>query len=234
MAYLRIPEASNSLAGSGCDCGPSCGCGPCRKQHSGLGEWYIRDDDEEEEPERIPPPPAAAPAAPPPTPEPTPAKQRPGRQGRRRGRGGTPPPPNLNGGWGLHGFGCGCTAQPSMNRRPPGPRLGGYGWHDGGLGAFTIPADCCAWDKDRKSLASSVAQHYVVAELKKSLKPTSVWCSEVDPVCYVYFPGKLEVHVLFYDYPKFITVVAKDHPKRDYDFQCTGNVALNLSPHSSK
>ena len=233
MAYLRIPGASNSLAGSGCDCGPSCGCGPCRKQYSGLGEWYIRDDDEEEEPERIPPPPAAAPAAPPPTPEPTPAKQRPGRQGRRRGRGGTPPPPNLNG-WGLHGFGCGCTAQPSMNRRPPGPRLGGYGWHDGGLGAFTIPADCCAWDKDRKSLASSVAQHYVVAELKKSLKPTSVWCSEVDPVCYVYFPGKLEVHVLFYDYPKFITVVAKDHPKRDYDFQCTGNVALNLSPHSSK
>jgi hypothetical protein len=128
MAYLRIPEAGNSLAGLGC--GASCGCGPCRKQYSGLGEIYIRDDDEEEEPERVPPPPAGAapapaPAPPPPTPEPTPPKRGP-RRG-RRGRSAEPPPPNLSG-WGPHGLGCGCTAQSSMNRRPPGSRLGEYGW----------------------------------------------------------------------------------------------------------
>ena len=129
MAYLRIPEASN-LAGFGCGCGPSCGCGSCRKQYSGLGEWYVRDDDEEEEPERVPPPPAAAapaPAPPPPAPEPAPPKRRPGIPGHRRGRSAGTPPPNLNG-WGLHGYGCGCTAQPSMNGRLPGPRLGEYGW----------------------------------------------------------------------------------------------------------
>jgi len=106
--------------------------------------------------------------------------------------------------------------------------------HDDGMGAFTIPADCCVWDKNRESLASSVAQHYVATELKKSLKPTSVWCSGVDPYCEVKFPDKLQVNVLFDNYPKFISAVSYKKPKRDYDLRCTGNVALNVSPHSSK
>ena len=106
--------------------------------------------------------------------------------------------------------------------------------HDDGMGAFTIPANCCTWDQDRKSLASSVAQHYVATELKKSAKPTGVWCSGVDPYCEVYFPDKLQVNVLFDNYPKFVTAVSAGKPKRDYDLRCTGSVALNLSPHSSK
>jgi len=105
---------------------------------------------------------------------------------------------------------------------------------DDGMGAFTIPADCCAWDRNRENLASSVAQHYVATELKKSLKPTSIWCSGTDPNCEVKFPGGLQVNVLFDNYPKFVTAVSYKRPPRDYDLKCTGNVALNLSPHSSK
>jgi len=106
---------------------------------------------------------------------------------------------------------------------------------DGGLGAFTITGGCCAWDKDRQSFSSAVAQHYLKTELNKSLKPKSVWCAEDGTYCSVKFPDDTDVMVSFVEMPNYLIARASgpNMPRREYNHKCSGNIELTLSPHKS-